>query len=126
MRKLILAAAVVAAFGLASDASAGGYAGSDYSRDQCTYNKSANVLTCETTFTRSTPNATQLSFVADATCESGTRVLQRTGTLVETYRAWKLYSGHVPHAENELAGGNEAKIGQTWENFTDVDLGCLV
>jgi hypothetical protein len=127
MRKLTLAAAVIAALSLAAQASAGGYAGSGFEKSECSYTKETNTLYCVTTFTTSTPNATATIFVNDPRCApSRTRVFQRTGTLVQEFRAWATFTGHAPVANHEIAG-NESAVGEgTWENFTDVDLGCLV
>jgi hypothetical protein len=126
MKRLIWATAAIIALLFAAQASAGGYAGSRYQKRECTYTKATNTLYCETQFTESTPTTVTM-FVSDPTCvPSGTRVVQRTGTLVETFRVWDLYSGHVPLAKNGI-GGDSAPVGDgTWQDVVDTDMGCLV
>jgi hypothetical protein len=37
---------------------------------------------------------------------------------------WGYFTGRVPLAKNEIAG-DEDSFEESWENFTDVDLGCV-
>jgi hypothetical protein len=43
---------------------------------------------------------------------------------VTTFRGWGYFTGRVPLAKNEIAG-DEDSFEESWENFTDVDLGCV-
>jgi hypothetical protein len=126
MKKLTLALAMLVALAFAAQASAGGYAGSRFQKSDCTYTKTSNTLSCSALFTSSIPNSTATVYVDDPTCAgSQMRVFQRTGTLVETIRAEATFSGRVPLARNELFA-DEVPVSETWANYTDVDLGCLV
>jgi hypothetical protein len=127
MKKLVLAAMAVLALSFAAQASAGGYAGSRYSKSDCTYTKATNILYCEATFTTKIPNSTAQIFVNDPTCVgSGQRVFQRTGTIIETFRGFDWYTGRVPLAKNDIAGDEDSFV-DTWApGYVDVDLGCLV
>lgn len=117
---------VIAAFAflvIVGNASAGGYAGSRYEKSDCTYTKSTNVLYCEARFRQEEQTTANLT-VPDASCASGLRLVQRTGLLVTTFRGWGYFTGRVPLAKNEIAG-DEDSFEESWENFTDVDLGCV-
>jgi hypothetical protein len=126
MKKLTLAAAMIFALGFASQASAGGFAGSRFSKGDCTYTKATNVLYCEARFTSSIPNSTATILVSDSTCVgTETRVFRRTGTLLESFRAWAYFTGHVARARNEIVG-DEDSFEETWApGLVDEDLGCL-
>jgi hypothetical protein len=125
MKKLAFAGTLIVALTFAAEANAGGWAGSRYDKSNCTYNKESNILYCEARFRGSAEQTTAFVYVSDSECASGTRVVERTGTLVETFRGWGYFTGHVPLSKNEIVG-DEDSFEFTWENFTDVDQGCLV
>jgi hypothetical protein len=105
-------------------ASAGGWAGSRYEKSECTYTKETNFLFCESTFTVETVKTEQIG-LADETCETGTRLISRTGTFVEPWRVFDAFEGRTPHAKNNLFGNEFPLLGQEfWKDFTDTDLGC--
>jgi hypothetical protein len=119
--------ALVAAIGLLvipSTAAAGGWAGSRYDKDDCTYNVDADSLYCEAWFTDEVFTTMQLG-MSDLTCASTIRIIERTGWLVTTYRGWGSFFGRVPVHHKEFVG-NEDGYEETWRDYTDVDLGCLV
>jgi hypothetical protein len=127
MKKLTLATVMICALGFASQASAEGVGGSEYDKRACTYDKATNLLYCEAWFTTAIPNSTATFFISDPSCaHTGTRVIRRTGTLLETYRTWAYFTGHVPLAKNEIVG-DEDSFEETWmPGFVDEDLGCLL
>jgi hypothetical protein len=126
MRKLMLGLVLVAALTLSATASAGGWAGSRYEKSDCTYDKAADTLFCEAFFSEEQQGVTEFRYLSDASCASGIRVIERTGTLVTTIRVWGVFTGRVPHAKNEDFGDEEPFGESSWTNFTDVDLGCFV
>jgi hypothetical protein len=119
--------ALVAAIGLLaipSTAAAGGWAGSRYDKDDCTYDVEADMLSCEAWFTDEFFTTMQLG-TFDPTCASSLRIIERTGWLVTTYRGWGIFFGRVPVRHKELVG-NEDSFEETWRDYTDVDRGCLM
>jgi hypothetical protein len=119
----LLTVALVA-LALPAIASAGNWAGSRYDKSDCTYTKETDSLFCEAWFTEE-EFTTEQSAVADASCESGLRIIERTGWQVTTYRGWGVFTGRVPHARNEVVG-NEDGFSVTWRDYVDVDRGCYV
>lgn len=125
MRRWVFTALLLALAMLTFPLAAGaGWAGSLYKKSECTYTKETNFLFCETTVMLETFTTEHRSF-PDASCPSGTRGVDRTGTLVEPSRLTDTYAGPVPHAKWHLDHELAQLIGQEfWKDFTDTDTGC--
>lgn len=124
MKKLLVVSLVLGLLTFCSSAAAGGWAGSRYSKSDCTYSQETNTVFCEARFTDEIFTTVGMT-VVDEQCQTGLRLIERTGWLVITYRGWGLFSGHVPVHHKEIAG-NEDSFEETWRDYTDLDLGCLV
>jgi hypothetical protein len=109
----------------AADARAG-WAGSRYEHSECTLNTAHGVrpsLYCETSVTQVEHNVTEIFGVADETCVSGLRLVQRTGTRITRFRVFDYYDGPVPLASFNFAG-DEAGFEFEWVDVVETDLGC--
>jgi len=107
----------------ASTALAGGWAGSRYDKDDCTYDHATDMLFCEARFTEETFMTAILLGIPDSSCASGFRLVDRTGWLVTTYRGWGIFFGRVPVHHKEFVGDEDTFV-ETWRDYTDVSLGC--
>lgn len=122
-RKTLVGLAVaVCCLVFTSTALAGGWAGSRYDKDDCTYNNETDILFCEAWFTEETFTTENLG-MPDSSCASTIRIVERTGWRVTTYHGWGAFFGRVPVHHNEFLG-NEDSFDVTWRDYTDVDLGC--
>jgi hypothetical protein len=124
MKRIVLLLVIAGLFlGHATTANAGGWGGSRYDKSDCTYSKDTRTLFCEAWFTEEIFTTEQFA-IADDSCASTTRLIERTGWRITTYRGWGLFDGPVPAAANEIAG-NEDGFTVTWRGYADRDLGCL-
>lgn len=125
MKRIALLLVIAGLFlGYATTANAaGGWGGSRYDKSDCTYSKETRTLYCEAWFTDEI-HTTEQFVIADDSCTSTVRLIERTGWQMTTYRGWGLFNGPVPSAANEIAG-DEDGFTVTWRDYTDRDLGCL-
>jgi hypothetical protein len=124
MKRALLIGLLIAAV-MAETASAGGWAGSRYDREDCTYNAATDVLYCEAQFTQE-EYTTMGIFGPFASCPSGYGSYERTGWLVTTWVGWDYYSGRAPVQVHNLGYGDEAQYEFTWHDYTDVLIECYV
>ena len=126
MRRVILGllvAAIMLAFPIMG--SAGGWAGSRYDKDECTYSKETNSLFCESTYTIETFTTERMSFADESCPPTNTRSVSRTGWSVEVWQVFDVYTGHTPvRKHNVFAGDSPLFELWHWRDFTDTDLGC--
>jgi hypothetical protein len=80
------------------------------------------LLTCGK-WVVSVEETTQTILLADETCQSGVRWIERTGTLETSFFRFDLYAGPVPLQKFNIAG-NEGSTTERWLEFTERDLGC--
>jgi len=101
-----------------------GWAGSRYAESDC---RQISVrgrpgLYCERTFSL-TRAAAQSTLVADQSCLSGLRAVERQGTLRTIYVGFDIYAGPLPLRRFNTGGDNVGYI-DSWLSFTDADVGC--
>jgi hypothetical protein len=122
-RTFAVLAAVVGLLAITGTASAGGWAGSRYAKDDCTYTRETNTLYCEALFTTEVFLTAEPLTIPDATCASTIRIVERTGWRATTIRGYGFFEGRTPVAHKEIVG-NEVFVEEHWHDYTDVSRGC--
>ena len=74
----------VVAASLALLSASAGWAGSVYKRSECTYDATSNLLFCYTENLAITEPSTRNVSIEDASCESGYRLVERSGRFTQT------------------------------------------
>lgn len=128
MKKFVILGVVVVVAGtmlVTSASAASGWAGSRYAVSDCRQidNHGRPGLYCQKLFF-STTQTTQTTLVADESCSSGLRRIDRSGTLQTSFLGFDYYSGPVPLAKFNT-GGDNVNFTDTWLIFTDSDRGCI-
>ena len=127
LSRTVIVVAIIVAFGVIASTASAGWAGSVYKQSECTYDATSNILYCETHDIAFTDHRTATLQVEDSSCESGYRLVQRSGRFTNTYTVWyDWYLGTLPKRENNI-GGDDLPGDSYWEpNYHDKDLGCYV
>lgn len=124
MIRSVLALAVAGAALLVAPATgAGGPQKPLFRPSDCTYDKTSNTLTCSRRLSSPAEPWTEILYVADASCASGSRAFERSGTGQWSWTTESVFSGRKPRPEYEIVG-NEYDFTFEWLSYTDTDLGC--
>ena len=96
-----------------------------YERSECEINNKGQDISlyCSHTYAPDTEARTSWTYVEDATCASGTRLIKQEQVVEVTVTTFDFYDGPVPLGKFN-AGGNERYTERVLSSV-DTDAGCL-